>query len=116
MLDVRRERGRVPGLLRPLAPVDQLLDRRRAGHRVDHDRLAAEWHVLDEARQCRVRDRVIERRRPREQRDPDERPEARGEPCDLDDRSAGDVRDSCDQMRLEGDEIDPVDAADDCPA
>ena len=55
--------------------------------------------------------RVEERRRPGHEGVADERPEARREPCDLDDRTAGDVRHAGADRRLEAENLDAVDAA-----
>ena len=99
--------GRVAGLLRPLRPLEQLLDRARPRHRVDQRRQVAQRHVLVPVE----RRQVDQRRRPAEQVQRHEPAERGAQPRDLDDRAAGNVRHAEPDVRLDGEELRPVDAA-----
>ncbi len=106
--EMGRVRDRVARLRRPLRPLEQLLDRRRARDGVDERRQIPQRNVLVELEQS---GQVRERRRPADEAEPDERPEGRAEPRDLDDRAARDVRDAQPDVRLDGEELRAVDAA-----
>src|SRR5438093_1874881 len=71
----------------------------------------AKLEFYAERRERCVRNRFEERRVPRDQGAPDQRPEPRAQPGDLEDRPARHVRDAGVDVRLEPEELHAVDAA-----